>query len=236
MRQFSNPPSSSAKWLLKGCMFAFLSSVALTQASAHGAHAVAGQPSIAPSVLYKSGSNVAGKMSESLADLPSLGSNFSQFELNNGMQVVVIPDHRAPVATHMVWYKVGSADEKPGETGIAHFLEHLMFKGTKNHPDGEFSRIIESIGGQENAFTSYDFTAYYQRVAKQHLPTMMAMEADRMANLVLREDQVNPERDVVQEERVSRTDSNPSSPPGRGCFSIALSQSPLWETDHWLGS
>ncbi|SNZ06332.1 M16 family metallopeptidase [Cohaesibacter gelatinilyticus] len=213
MRQFSNPPSPSSKWLLKSCFFALLSSVAVTQASAHGVHASndAVPIPVIQSVLYKSGNDVPGKMTESLADLPSLGANFSQFELDNGMQVIVIPDHRAPVATHMVWYKVGSADEKPGETGIAHFLEHLMFKGTKEHPDGEFSRIIESVGGQENAFTSYDFTAYYQRVAKQHLPTMMAMEADRMANLVLREDQVNPERQVVQEERVSRTDSVPSS-------------------------
>jgi zinc protease len=135
----------------------------------------------------------------------------SSFTLSNGMQVVVIPDHRTPVVTHMVWYRNGSADDPPGKSGIAHFLEHLMFKGTEKHPKGRFSNLVSELGGQENAFTSYDYTAYFQKVAKEHLPTMMAFEADRMTNLVLSDEDVLPERDVVLEERRMRTDSDPSA-------------------------
>ncbi|WP_229729186.1 M16 family metallopeptidase [Agaricicola taiwanensis] len=131
--------------------------------------------------------------------------------MNNGLQVVVIPDHRAPVVTHMIWYKVGAADEPEGESGIAHFLEHLMFKGTKTHPGGAFSAMVSELGGQENAFTSQDYTSYYQRVAKEHLPTVMEFEADRMTGLVLSDEVVNPERDVVLEERRMRTDNDPGS-------------------------
>lgn len=137
--------------------------------------------------------------------------NLSHFTLTNGMEVVVIPDHRAPVVTHMVWYKVGSADEPEGQSGVAHFLEHLMFKGTTAHPDGEFSKTVAELGGEENAFTTTDYTAYFQRVAKEHLPLMMAFEADRMENLILTDEVVKPERDVVLEERRMRVDSEPSS-------------------------
>ena len=133
------------------------------------------------------------------------------FSLENGLQVVVIPDHRTPVVTHMVWYRVGSADEPPGKTGVAHFLEHLMFKGTTDHPDGEFSRRVAEIGGQENAFTATDYTGYFQRVAKEWLPLMMEFEADRMANLVLNEEQIASERSVVREERRTRVDNSPAS-------------------------
>ena len=133
------------------------------------------------------------------------------FTLDNGMQVVVISNHRAPVVTHMVWYKVGSADEQSGYSGIAHFLEHLMFKGTKTRAPGEFSKIVAENGGQENAFTSYDYTAYHQTIAREHLETMMAMEADRMTNLVLTDEIIEPERQVVREERRMRTDNNPSA-------------------------
>lgn len=133
----------------------------------------------------------------------------TSFTLDNGLQVVVIPDRRAPVVTHMLWYKVGSADEDPGKSGIAHFFEHLMFKGTKNHPAGEFSRRIAEIGGQENAFTSYDYTAYFQQVAPGALRTMMAFEADRMTNLILTDEVIGPERDVIIEERNSRVESEP---------------------------
>ncbi len=135
----------------------------------------------------------------------------STFHLDNGMQVVVIPDHRAPVVTHMVWYKNGSADDPEGKSGIAHFLEHLMFKGTKKHAKGKFSNLVSELGGQENAFTSYDYTAYFQKIAKEHLETMMSFEADRMTNLVLSDEDVIPERDVVLEERRMRTDSDPAS-------------------------
>ncbi|WP_181705940.1 M16 family metallopeptidase [Chthonobacter rhizosphaerae] len=144
-------------------------------------------------------------------EAPVIGADVSSFTLDNGLQVVVIPDHRAPVATHMIWYKVGSADEPAGKSGIAHFLEHLMFKGTRTHPEGEFSRVIAEIGGEENAFTSYDYTAYYQRVAKEKLPVMMAYEADRMQNLVLSDENVRPERQVVLEERSMRLDSEPGA-------------------------
>ncbi|MCJ8143552.1 insulinase family protein [Ancylobacter sp. A5.8] len=142
---------------------------------------------------------------------PSQAAEISQFTLDNGMQVVVVPDHRAPVVTHMVWYRVGSADEQPGKSGIAHFLEHLMFKGTEKHPTGEFSQVVAKLGGQENAFTSQDYTAYFQRVAKEHLPVVMGFEADRMTGLVLTDEVVLPERDVVLEERRMRTDNDPAS-------------------------
>lgn len=135
----------------------------------------------------------------------------SSFTLENGLEVIVIPDHRAPVVTHMVWYRVGSADEQDMKTGLAHFLEHLMFKGTKDHPEGEFSKRIAEIGGQENAFTSYDYTAYYQRVSPDALPMVMGFEADRMTNLVLDEAEVNTERDVIIEERRMRIDNNPGA-------------------------
>ncbi len=150
---------------------------------------------------------VVGTVSPGLAFGPKVGTA----TLDNGMQVVVIPDHRAPVVTHMVWYRVGAADETPRKSGIAHFLEHLMFKGTKDVKPGEFSKIISRNGGNDNAFTSLDYTAYFQRVAKDRLPLVMKLEADRMTNLVLTDKEVLPERDVVLEERRSRTDNNPSA-------------------------
>lgn len=134
-----------------------------------------------------------------------------KFELDNGMEVVVIPDHRVPVVTHMVWYRVGSADEPRGKSGIAHFLEHLMFKGTDTIPPGEFSKIVAHNGGRDNAFTSLDYTAYFQRVAADRLELVMEMEADRMKNLVLVDDIVLPERSVILEERRQRTDNEPLS-------------------------
>ena len=142
---------------------------------------------------------------------PSDGPQIRHGRLANGMDVVVIPDHRAPVVTHMVWYRNGSADDPRGKSGIAHFLEHLMFKGTAKHPQGQFSDVVAELGGQENAFTSNDYTAYFQRVAKEHLGTLMAFEADRMTNLVLSDDIVDPERDVVLEERRMRTDTDPNA-------------------------
>jgi zinc protease len=135
----------------------------------------------------------------------------TEFKLSNGMDVVVIPDHRSPVVTHMVWYKVGAADEKRGKSGIAHFLEHLMFKATDKIPAGEFSKIVSRLGGQDNAFTTQDTTAYFQHVAKDRLGKMMEMEADRMVNLRLDEKQVLTERDVILEERRSRIDNNPAA-------------------------
>ncbi|MGR3466749.1 MAG: M16 family metallopeptidase [Shimia sp.] len=131
------------------------------------------------------------------------------FTLDNGMEVVVIEDRRAPVVVHMVWYKVGSADEPPGKSGIAHYLEHLMFKATETRKAGEFGEIVAANGGSTNAFTSYDYTAYFQRLAADRLPLVMEMEADRMENLALVEEDIATERDVVLEERAQRTDSTP---------------------------
>ncbi|RUW26199.1 insulinase family protein [Mesorhizobium sp. M4B.F.Ca.ET.215.01.1.1] len=135
----------------------------------------------------------------------------TDFLLDNGMEVVVIPDHRAPIVTHMVWYKIGSADEPAGKSGIAHFFEHLMFKATTNHAAGEFDSAVAEIGGSNNAFTSYDYTAFHETVAPSALGEMMAFEADRMRNLILTDDVIKTERDVILEERRSRIDSSPQA-------------------------
>jgi zinc protease len=133
------------------------------------------------------------------------------FTLPNGLQVLVIQDHRTPVVTQMVWYKVGSADETPGKSGLAHFLEHLMFKGTSQHPVGEFSQTVLKVGGNENAFTSVDYTGYFQRVPREQLGKMMEFEADRMTGLILKDENVLPERDVVLEEYNMRVANNPEA-------------------------
>jgi zinc protease len=138
-------------------------------------------------------------------------SGVAEFKLGNGLQVVVVPDHRSPVVTHYVWYRVGAADEPPGISGIAHFLEHLMFKSTDKIASGDFSRIVARLGGQDNAFTSHDVTGYFQRISKDRLKTVMEMEADRMVNLKLDPKEVATERDVILEERRSRTENNPST-------------------------
>jgi zinc protease len=150
---------------------------------------------------------------QSLATLTAspIASRVSEFTLSNGLRIVVVPDHRAPVVTHYVWYLAGSADDPPGVSGIAHFLEHLMFKSTDKIPAGEFSKIVSRLGGQDNAFTTHDYTGYFQRIAKERLGTVMEMEADRMANLQLTEKDVLTERDVILEERRSRTENNPSN-------------------------
>ena len=137
--------------------------------------------------------------------------DIADFTLANGLEVVVIPDHRAPVVTHMVWYKVGGADETPGKSGLAHFLEHLMFKGTEKNPAGSFSADVAEIGGQENAFTASDYTGFYQRVPREHLKEMMTLEADRMTGLVLTDDVVRPELNVVLEEQNMRIANNPAA-------------------------
>ncbi|MDI1226220.1 MAG: pitrilysin family protein [bacterium] len=137
--------------------------------------------------------------------------NADTFTLENGLQVVVIENHRAPVVTHMVWYKFGAADEKQGESGVAHFLEHLLFKGTAKVPDGQFSNSVKRMGGVDNAFTSHDYTAYYQNVPRASLAKVMEMEADRMGNLLLREEQIASEREVIIEERRQRIDNTPQA-------------------------
>ena len=148
-------------------------------------------------------------LTTSAALAQSGGAKIAGFTLANGLELVVIPDHRAPVVTHMIWYKVGAADEAAGKSGLAHFLEHLMFKGTAKNPLGHFSRVVATIGGQENAFTSNDYTGYYQRVPTEQLKTVMEFEADRMTGLVLTDQVVLPERDVILEERNQRRENNP---------------------------
>ena len=139
------------------------------------------------------------------------GPEIADFTLSNGLELVVIPDHRAPVVTHMIWYKVGAADETPGKSGLAHFLEHLMFKGTAKNPAGKFSQAVARIGGQENAFTSQDYTGYFQRVPSEQLKTVMEFEADRMTGLQLTDEVVLPERNVILEEQNQRVGNNPGA-------------------------
>jgi zinc protease len=135
----------------------------------------------------------------------------AHYTLANGLELVVVPDRRTPVVTHMVWYKVGSADEPPGKSGIAHFLEHLMFKGTAKNPAGLFSQTLATIGGQENAFTSTDFTAFFQRTSREHLASLMEFEADRMTGLVLTDANVLSELQVVLEEWNLRVGNDPGA-------------------------
>jgi zinc protease len=161
-------------------------------------------------------SAVLGVLALTLAAVAAPGHGRAQifdpetFALDNGLQVVVVTNRRAPIVTQMLWYKVGSADEPIQKAGIAHVLEHMMFKGTEEHPDGEFSDIVARNGGRENAFTSYDYTGYFQTVAKDRLELIMELEADRMTNLVLDPAQVKTERQVVIEERSQRVETNPS--------------------------
>jgi zinc protease len=144
-------------------------------------------------------------------DRAAAAPNVTTFKLANGLEVVVIPDRRTPVVTHMLWYKVGAADEPPGKSGVAHFLEHLLFKGTEKYPAGKFSRTVAAIGGQENAFTSSDYTGYFQRTSREHLKTLMEFEADRMTGLVLTDAVVAPELKVVLEEQNQRVANNPGA-------------------------
>lgn len=129
--------------------------------------------------------------------------------LPNGMKVIVREDHRAPTAVHLVLYRVGGIDEPGGRTGISHMLEHMMFKGTPTHPAGEFSRIVAALGGRENAFTSGDYTGYFQQIGARHLAGVMRLEADRMSNLLLTPEEFEPELRVVMEERRMRTEDRP---------------------------
>ncbi len=152
-------------------------------------------------------SALAGAIGTAAAGAPHV----THFTLPNGLEIVVIPDHRAPVVTNMTWYKVGSADETPGKSGLAHFLEHLMFKGTAKNPSGRFSQVVATIGGQENAFTSADYTGYFQRVPRDELKAMMEFEADRMTGLVLSDEVVRPELNVVLEEQNMRVANNPAA-------------------------
>ena len=144
--------------------------------------------------------------------LPALAAQgrIEEFRLDNGMKVIVQPDHRAPVVVSQVWYKVGSSCELPGTTGVSHVLEHMMFKGTKHVAPDEFSRIIAALGGSENAFTGVDYTAYFETLSKDHLERALELEADRMHNLLLDKKEFQRELAVVREEHRLRTDDNPN--------------------------
>ncbi|VAW48726.1 FIG015547: peptidase, M16 family [hydrothermal vent metagenome] len=172
----------------------------------------------------------------SVLSLPAFAA-ITEYQLDNGMQIVVKEDHRAPVVVHQVWYRVGGNYEQPGKTGLSHMLEHMMFKGTKNLKPGEFSKIVSQLGGQENAFTSANFTAYYQVVGKQHLEQVMALESDRMRNLVIGDEEFNKERDVVTEERRWRLEDKPTSKLYEQFNAVAFLNSPArnpvigWMTD-----
>lgn len=137
--------------------------------------------------------------------------DIAELVLDNGLKVVIVPDHRAPVVIHMLWYRIGSADSPAGRTGMAHFLEHLMFKGTTHHKKGEFTAAVAEVGGRENAFTSPDFTVFFQKVPPSALEEMMAFEADRMHNLSVSDAVVEAERKVIVNERATQVENNPSS-------------------------
>jgi zinc protease len=134
-----------------------------------------------------------------------------QFALQNGMQVVVVPDHRAPIVTQMLWFRVGAVDDPPGLSGMAHFFEHMMFRGTTNVPGEQFAQTVARNGGEENAFTTHDYTCFYEQISKDKLQLMMHLDADRLVNLDLSDSNVNTERSVVLEERRMRVDNDPQS-------------------------
>lgn len=157
------------------------------------------QTAVAPPL--PAGQAAAARSAEAQADT-------TEFKLSNGMRVIVKEDHRAPTVAHQIWYRVGGIDEVSGTTGVAHMLEHMMFKGTPKVGPGEFSKQIAALGGRENAMTNRDFTLYYQQISKQYLPKMMELEADRMANLIIKKDEFDREMKVVTEERRLRTDDS----------------------------
>jgi len=154
------------------------------------------------------------------------GAQVHEFKLDNGMKVLVKEDHRAPIVTSQVWYKVGSSYEHRGITGVSHVLEHMMFKGTEKHAPGEFSRIIAANGGRENAFTGRDYTAYFQTLSKDRLEVSFEMEADRMRNLILLPEEFAKEVEVVKEERRLRTEDKPTSLTYEQFNAIAFRSSP----------
>ena len=149
-----------------------------------------------------------------------------EYQLNNGLKLIVREDHRAPTVAHMVWYRAGSMDEVNGKTGVAHVLEHMMFKGTHKVKSGEFSRLVAAVGGRENAFTSRDYTAYFQQVEKSKLENVIKLEADRMSNLNFDDAEFFKEIQVVMEERRLRTEDNPSSLLNESLMATAYMSSP----------
>ncbi len=189
-----------------------------------------------PMVKGKLSRSLCGMVVCSMLSFPVL-AKVTEYQLDNGMQVVIKEDHRAPVVVHQVWYRVGGTYEQPGKTGLSHMLEHMMFKGTKTLKPGEFSKIVSQLGGQENAFTSSNYTAYYQVVGTQHLERVMQLESDRMRNLVIIDEEFDKERDVVTEERRWRLEDKPTSKLREQFNAVAFLNSPArnpvigWMTD-----
>ncbi|HZH84134.1 MAG TPA: pitrilysin family protein, partial [Phototrophicaceae bacterium] len=138
-------------------------------------------------------------------------AQIQEFVLDNGLKVLLLEDHKSPAVTFQVWYRVGGRNEKDGKSGLAHFLEHMMFKGTPNTGPEEYSRIIAKNGGRSNAFTSSDMTVYFATMSREKIGIELDLEADRMANALLGEQYFEPEKKVIQEERRLRTDDNPGS-------------------------
>lgn len=193
----------------------------------------------APPLARRALAALAAALCAVLLALPAGAAMFNAktFTLDNGMQVVLVENHRVPAVVQMVWYRVGAADEPRGKSGIAHFLEHLMFKGTPSVPPGMFSRIVARQGGRDNAFTTQDYTAYFQVVAADQLELVMRMEADRMKNLVLTDAVVKPERDVILEERRARIGTSPSAQLGEAMGAVMYFNHPYripvigWESE-----
>lgn len=178
---------------------------------------------------------VAGLVHAESADEPSHGWQVSEHVLDNGLTVLVLEDHRAPVATLQVWYRVGSRNERPGLTGISHLLEHLMFRGTPTHGRGEFSRLVKERGGRHNAFTSTDYTVYFESAAVQHLDLFLELEADRMAHALLTEEDFLAERKIVMEERRQRTADEPASDLWEQVSAAAFTAHPYgWPIVGWM--
>lgn len=174
----------------------------------------------------------------SLSHIPSALADQGQIHqrvLANGMKLIVMEDHRAPTVASMVWYRAGSMDESSGTTGVAHVLEHMMFKGTKDNPGDRFSKTIAAAGGKENAFTNKDYTAYFQQLHKSRLPVALSLEADRMQNLVISDTEFSKEIRVVMEERRMRTDDQPRSLLYEQLMSAAYTVSPYkWPIIGWM--
>ncbi len=155
--------------------------------------------------------------------------------LDNGLRVLVLEDHRSPVVSVQVWYRVGSRNERPGATGLAHFLEHMMFKGTPTHGKGEFARLVEQNGGQDNAFTTQDVTSYFVDIAADRVDMVLGLEADRMRHLLLDPREIDSERQVVMEERRTRTDDDPDGLISEEMYSLAFKAHPYrWPIIGWM--
>src|SRR5215472_11873424 len=162
-------------------------------------------------------------------------SPVTEITLDNGLRVIVLEDHRTPIVTVQTWYRVGSRNEVPGKTGLAHFLEHLMFKGTPTRGKGEFARIVEQNGGQDNAFTSNDVTSYYVDIAADRVDLVLALEADRMRHLLLDPKEIESERQVVMEERRTRTEDDPDGYLSEEFLAAAYKAHPYgWPVIGWM--